>query len=93
MDKKIRTITPYAEKLLSRLPRTQSPTSTSRQHLTEWVNTAEASELSGYSRRQIQTLCDTGFLIEGEDWKQRRPRPGGKQGGLIRIRRSALQKL
>ncbi len=92
MPGKVREITPYAERLLTQTGRGQSP-SEAPQELKEWLNTAEAAKLSGYSRRQIQNLCDGGFLVEGEDWKQRKPIPGRRQGGLIRIRRSALQKL
>ncbi len=92
MQRKVRAITPYAEQLLVRAGRIQPPANAARER-DNWLTAAEASELSGYSRRQIQNLCDSGFLIEGEDWKQRQPSPGKRQGGLIRIKRTALQKL
>lgn len=62
-------------------------------HPGEWITTAMAAKLTGYSRRQIHSLCDRGFFIEGLDWKQRPPCPGCRAGGRIRIRRSALKKL
>jgi len=92
MERKVRAITPYAEQLVARARRIHSPANAACQG-EDWLTAAEASKLSGYSRRQIHNLCDSGFLIEGEDWKQRQPSPGKRQGGLIRIRRSALQKL
>lgn len=71
----------------------RQPPNTIRHAPDAWLGTAEASRISGYSVRQIQNLCDSGYFLEGEEWKQRTPRPGGRQGGRIRIRASALKKL
>lgn len=78
----------------------RAPSSTSiesgvqvRIHPGEWITTATAAKLTGYSRRQIHALCDHGFFIEGREWRQRPPCPGHRAGGWIWLRRSALKKL
>lgn len=60
---------------------------------TSWLTTRQASRRSGYSIRHIQNLCDLGFFLEGEDWKQRPPRPGVSRRGHIYINPAALKKL
>jgi hypothetical protein len=59
----------------------------------DWIGTAEAATLSGYSQRRIHALCDEGFFVAGVDWKQRPPMKGFRNGGFIKLRRSALKKL
>ena len=59
----------------------------------DWLTTSEASRLSGYSVRHIQNLCELGFFREGEEWKQRQPRPGVSRGGRILIKSSVIKKL
>jgi len=85
-------LTPLAEKLIAKAAAPARP-DPEPFNPKEWISTAEAARLTGYSRRHILTLCDQGFFIEGADWKQRPPRPGSDQGGRIRIRRSALSRL
>ena len=58
-----------------------------------WLTTLQVSRRSGYSIRHIQNLCDQGFFREGEDWKQRLPRPGVSRRGRIFINPAALKKL
>jgi hypothetical protein len=58
-----------------------------------WLTTLQVSLRSGYSVRHIQSLCDNGFFREGEDWKQRPPRPGISRRGRIFINPDALKKL
>lgn len=79
-------LTSYAEQLLAKQ-------SQNRAAGPDWIGSAEAARLSGYSPRQIRRLCDEGFFIEGEDWKQRPSKPGRNHAGRIRIRRAALKKL
>ena len=86
------TLTPYAERLLARSNGSVAA-ATSAALSREWILTAMAAKLTGYSQRHIQALCDQGFFIEGREWKQRPPCPGRRQGGYIWIRRSALKKL
>jgi hypothetical protein len=65
-----------------------------REHVAaDWIGTAEAARLSGYSPRRIASLCDEGFFVEGVDWRQRPPKEGCRCGGFIRIRKAALAKL
>lgn len=84
-------LTPYAERLLARSNGSAVPASAALSG--EWLQTAMAAKLTGYSRRHIVALCDQGFFIEGREWKQRPPCPGMRQGGRIWIRRSALKRL
>lgn len=85
-------LTPYAERLLARS--NDSPAAAASPPLSaEWIQTAIAAKLTGYSKRHIRALCDQGFFIEGREWKQRPPCPGRRQAGRIFIRRSALKKL
>jgi hypothetical protein len=86
------TLTPYAERLLSRANGSGAAAASSVLS-SEWIPTASVAKLTGYSQRHIRALCDQGFLIEGREWKQRPPCPGCRQGGRILIRRSALKKL
>ncbi|HLX69148.1 MAG TPA: hypothetical protein VKV04_05920 [Verrucomicrobiae bacterium] len=58
-----------------------------------WLTTRQASRRSGYSIRHIQNLCDQGFFLEGEDWKQRPSRPGISRRGHIYINPAAIKKL
>ena len=58
-----------------------------------WLTTLQVSRRTGYSIRHIQNLCDQGFFREGEDWKQRPPRPGVSRRGRIFINPEALKKL
>jgi len=59
----------------------------------DWITTTEAADISGYSQRRIQALCDEGFFVAGADWKQRPAMDGKRSAGRIFIRRSALKKL
>lgn len=98
-------LSPYAETLINRKAEIENqkraaellaaaqPSNADRQASKDWLSTPEASRISGYSVRQIQNLCDNGFFLEGEEWKQYPPRPGIRRGGIIRIRASALKKL
>ena len=81
-------LTPYAEQLLSRTRAPASPP-----HPSEWITTTTAARLTNYSIRWIIGLCDRGFFVEGQEWKQRPPCPGFRKGGRIWIKRSALKKL
>lgn len=87
-------ISSYAETLLSRKAAASGASpDENRKTEEEWITTSEAARLSGYSRRHIRNLCEQGFFAEREEWKQRRPCPGSRQGGIIRIHRDALKKL
>ena len=79
-------LTPYAEQLLARSTAPEPPPS-------EWITTTVAAKLTNYSIRWITALCDNGFFVEGQEWKQRPACPGFRKGGQIRIKRSALKKL
>jgi hypothetical protein len=81
-------ITPYAEQLLARTAAHVSEAPPS-----EWITTTMAARLTNYSVRWIRGLCDKGFFVEDQDWKQRPPCPGFRNGGQIWIKRSALKKL
>lgn len=82
-------LTPYAELLLARA---EMPAPSYLASDGDWISTALAAKLTGYSQRNIQRLCDEGFFAQGTDWCQRPPRPGARQGGVIWLRRSALKK-
>lgn len=79
-------ISTYAQALVNRKSKIENS-------IDEWIGTAEAVKLTGYSERTIQRLCDEGFFAPGIDWKQRPPMAGKRQGGRIFILRSALKKL
>ncbi len=81
-------LTPYAEHLLSRTHAPSPPDPPA-----EWITTITAAKLTNFSRRWISGLCDKGFFVEGQEWKQRPPSPGFRSGGMIWIKRSALKKL
>lgn len=85
-------LTPYAEQLLARSGASQAGNS-SLNPCGEWINTRAAAKLTGYSQRQIQSLCDAGFFVEGKEWKQRPATPGTTRPGRILIRQSALKKM
>jgi hypothetical protein len=89
-------ISSYAVSLLNRKPATATPPTDDLRDQPipkSWLTTRQASRRSGYSIRHIQTLCDQGFFREGEDWKQRPPRPGVSRRGHIYINPDAIKKL
>jgi len=85
-------LTPYAEQLLARSSASQAG-NLSLVPSDEWITTRVAAKVTGYSQRQIQALCEAGFLVEGKEWKQRLPSPGSRRRGRILIRPSALKKM
>jgi hypothetical protein len=78
----------YAESLLNRKPKIEN-----QKFPHGWLRTAEVARRFGYSRRNIQRLCEEGFFVHGEEWRQRAPIPGIRQGGIILINPAALRKL
>lgn len=88
-------ISSYAEALLDRQSSTANPKSqlTNAEPSCAWISTTDAARLSGYSIRQIQNLCEQGYFIEGEEWKQRPARHGVSRGGRIFIHPAAMKKL
>lgn len=85
------TLTPYALSLLKRAE--PAPQPAPEPDPADWISTTEAAKLTGYCDRNIRFLCESGFFVEGKDWKQRPPKPGISRAGNIRIRKAALEKL
>lgn len=89
-------ISSYAVSLLNRKAQgaNQNPPAAAERVVPKtWLTTLQVSRQSGYSIRHIQNLCDQGFFLEGDDWKQRLPRPGVARRGRIFINPDALKKL
>jgi hypothetical protein len=89
-------ISSYAVSLLNRKSTNANQPSidaTDRPVPQSWLTTQQVARRSGYSMRHIQNLCDLGFFLEGEDWKQRSSRPGVSRRGRIYINPAALKKL
>lgn len=93
-------VSAYAESLLNRkaaglailAPVQRTPIKQERWG-SEWISTLEASRRTGYSQRHIQSLCEEGFFIAREEWRQRPPIPGRRQGGRLYVAVEALRKL
>ena len=58
--------------------------------LEDEVGTAIAAKLLAKSQRRIQSMCDEGILVEGQDWR-RAPTLTGRSH--YQIRRTALEKM
>lgn len=89
-------ISSYAVSLLNRKTQNANqnpPAPADRAVPQTWLTTRQVSRQSGYSIRHIQNLCDQGFFLEGDDWKQRAPRPGLERRGRIFINPDSLKKL
>jgi hypothetical protein len=54
------------------------------------ISTREAAQMLGCSVRHVQAMCDYGVFRECTDWRRNPVPPGGRRGGVYRIKRESV---